>query len=93
MFMDRLNRDFDGSLQLALTIFRDQYPKRFLHQLVSSQLDMDRLDYLSRDSFYRCKRGVISHDRIIKMLEVQDDQLAIEERASTASKSSSLPVG
>lgn len=81
LFMDRLNRDFDGSLQLALTIFRDQYPKRFLHQLVSSQLDMDRLDYLSRDSFFTgVSEGVISHDRIIKMLEVQDDQLAIEEK-------------
>ena len=81
LFMDRLNRDFDSALQLALTIFRDQYPKRFLHQLVSSQLDMDRLDYLSRDSFFTgVSEGVISHDRIIKMLEVQDDQLAIEEK-------------
>jgi len=63
LFMDRLNRDFDGSLQLALTIFRDQYPKRFLHQLVSSQLDMDRLDYLSRDSFFTgVSEGVISRD-------------------------------
>lgn len=81
LFMDRLNRDFDGTLELALMIFRDQYPKRFLHQLVSSQLDMDRLDYLGRDSFFTgVSEGVISHDRIIKMLEVHNDQLAIEEK-------------
>jgi hypothetical protein len=81
LFMDRLNRDFDGALELALTIFRDRYPKRFLHQLVSSQLDMDRLDYLGRDSFFTgVSEGVISHDRIIEMLDVYEDQLAIEEK-------------
>ena len=81
LMMDKLNRDFNGRLNLALKIFRDEYPKKFLHQLVSSQLDMDRLDYLSRDSFFTgVSEGVISQDRIIKMLEVHDDQLAIEAK-------------
>jgi uncharacterized protein len=81
LFMDRLNAEFDHSLDLALSIFRNQYPKKFLHQLVSGQLDMDRLDYLSRDSFFTgVSEGVISQDRIIKMLQVHDDQLAIEEK-------------
>lgn len=81
LFMDRLNEEFKGALSLALSIFRNQYPKRFLHQLVSSQLDMDRLDYLGRDSFFTgVSEGVISQDRIIKMLELHNDQLAIEEK-------------
>lgn len=81
LFMDALNKDFNGELSLAIEIFRDRYPKRFLHQLVSSQLDVDRLDYLTRDSFFTgVSEGVISHDRIIKMLEVCNDQLAIEEK-------------
>ncbi|MBK9524755.1 MAG: HD domain-containing protein [Bacteroidetes bacterium] len=81
LFMDRLNSDFNGELSLAIKIFKDQYSKRFLHQLVSSQLDVDRLDYLTRDSFFTgVSEGVISHDRIIKMLEVCDDELAIEEK-------------
>src|SRR6187397_909777 len=81
LMMDKLNRDFNGILTLAIKIFRDDYPKRFLHQLVSSQLDVDRLDYLSRDSFFTgVSEGVISQDRIIKMLEVHNDQLAIEAK-------------
>lgn len=81
LMMDKLNRDFNGRLSLAIKIFRDEYPKKFLHQLVSSQLDMDRLDYLCRDSFFTgVSEGVVSQDRIIKMLEVHNDQLAIEAK-------------
>jgi hypothetical protein len=81
LFMDKLNKEFKGKLDLALKIFRNEYPKKFLHQLVSSQLDMDRLDYLKRDSFYSgVSEGVISTDRIIKMLTVKNDALAIEEK-------------
>jgi HD superfamily phosphohydrolase len=81
MFMDRLNVIFNGKLSLAIKIFRDEYHKKFLHQLVSSQLDMDRLDYLRRDSFFTgVSEGVISSDRIIKMLAVQNDELAVEAK-------------
>ncbi len=81
LMMEKLNKDFNGGLTLAMKIFRDEYPKKFLHQLVSSQLDMDRLDYLCRDSFFTgVSEGVISQDRIIKMLEVHDDELAIEAK-------------
>jgi len=80
-FMDALNKEFNGKLNLALKIFRNEYEKKFLHQLVSSQLDMDRLDYLKRDSFYTgVSEGVISTDRIITMLNVKNDELAIEEK-------------
>ena len=81
MFMDRLNIEFDGKLTLAIKIFKNTYRKKFLHQLVSSQLDMDRLDYLKRDSFYTgVSEGVISSDRIIKMLNVVKDELVVEEK-------------
>jgi len=81
LFMDELNKEFKGKLDLALKIFRNKYPKKFLHQLVSSQLDMDRLDYLRRDSFYSgVSEGVISTDRIITMLNVKNDELAIDEK-------------
>ena len=81
LMMNKLNTDFNGRLSLAIRIFRDEYPKRFLHQLVSSQLDMDRLDYLCRDSFFTgVSEGVISQERIIKMLEVYNDKLAIEAK-------------
>jgi HD superfamily phosphohydrolase len=81
LIMDRLNGDFNGSLSLAIKIFRGDYAKKFLHQLVSSQLDMDRLDYLNRDSFFTgVSEGVISSDRIIKMLAVHNDTLAIEAK-------------
>ncbi|MDX9750585.1 MAG: HD domain-containing protein [Flavobacteriales bacterium] len=82
LVMDRLNAEFDGALELGIRIFRDQYPKRFLHQLVSSQLDVDRIDYLNRDSFYTgVSEGVIGGERIIKMLQVVDDKLVVEEKA------------
>ncbi len=81
LFMDKLNQEFDGKLNLAISIFRGQYKKRFLHQLVSSQLDVDRLDYLKRDSFFTgVSEGVISSERIIKMLNVVDDELAVESK-------------
>src|SRR5690606_31719681 len=70
-----------GKLDVALQIFRNEYPKKFLHQLVSGQLDMDRLDYLRRDSFFTgVSEGVISTERIITMLTVHNDHLAIEEK-------------
>ena len=79
--MNQLNLEFKGKLDLAIKIFRNQYHKKFLHQLVSSQLDMDRLDYLRRDSFYTgVSEGVIGSDRIIKMLNVHDDQLVVEAK-------------
>lgn len=79
--MNRLNEQFDGKLDVAIEIFNDHYPKRFLHQLVSSQLDMDRLDYLRRDSFYSgVTEGQVGSERIIKMLNVRDDQLVVEEK-------------
>jgi HD superfamily phosphohydrolase len=79
MMMDSLNEFFNHQLETANKIFRNDYPKKFLHQLVSSQLDMDRLDYLSRDSFFTgVAEGVINTDRIIKMLTVVDDQLVVE---------------
>ena len=81
MIMDRLNQDFDGKLTLAIKIFKNEYAKKFLHQLVSSQLDMDRLDYLARDSFYSgVTEGKVGSERIIKMLSVSNDQLVIEEK-------------
>jgi HD superfamily phosphohydrolase len=82
LVMDTLDREFDGALEPGIRIFRDQYPKRFLHQLVSSQLDVDRIDYLNRDSFYTgVSEGVIGGERIIKMLQVVDDRLVVEEKA------------
>lgn len=81
LFMEELNKEFEGKLDLAIKIFRNQYSKNFLHQLVSSQLDMDRLDYLNRDSFFTgVSEGVIGYDRIIKMLDVYDNELVIEEK-------------
>ncbi len=81
LFMDDLNRQFEGRLSLAIQIFRDEHPKKFLHQLVSGQLDMDRLDYLNRDSFFTgVSEGVISYDRIIKMLDVHKGELVVEEK-------------
>ena len=79
--MQQLNKQYKGKLTLAIKIFNNQYQKKFLHQLVSSQLDMDRLDYLRRDSFFTgVSEGVISSDRIIKMLNVKNDELVIEEK-------------
>ena len=79
--MQKINREMNGKLQMALDIFTNSYPKKFLHQLVSSQLDMDRLDYLSRDSFYSgVIEGNIGAARIIKMLNVHDDKLVVEAK-------------
>ncbi len=81
LFMEDLNRQFGGRLTLAISVFSDQYPKKFLHQLVSGQLDMDRMDYLNRDSFFTgVSEGVIGYDRIIKMLAVHDGELVVEEK-------------
>lgn len=81
MFMDELNQQFVGKLDTAMAIFKDEYPKHFLHQLVSGQLDMDRMDYLSRDAFYTgVSEGVIGYDRIIKMLNVTSGELVVEEK-------------
>lgn len=79
--MEKLNEDFGGALTLAIKIFKKDYPKKFLYQLVSSQLDMDRMDYLNRDSFFTgVAEGVIGYDRIIKMLSVVNNELVIEEK-------------
>jgi uncharacterized protein len=81
LFMQELNVAFPGRLELAIRIFRNTYDKKFLHQLVSGQLDMDRMDYLNRDSFFTgVSEGVIGYDRIIKMLAVYDGQLVVEEK-------------
>ena len=81
LLIRKLNDQFGNRLEPALEIFENRYPKKFLHQLVSGQLDMDRLDYLARDSFYTgVAEGVVGIDRIIKMLEVHDDQLVVEEK-------------
>jgi HD superfamily phosphohydrolase len=81
LMMEQLNEEFKGELTMAIKIFKNRYPKKFLHQLVSSQLDMDRLDYLKRDSFFTgVTEGVIGSDRIIKMLNVLNDQLVVEEK-------------
>jgi len=79
--MELLNDEFYGKIALAIEIFNDQYPKKFLHQLISSQLDMDRLDYLTRDSFYTgVSEGIVGIDRIISMLAVKDNELVVEEK-------------
>jgi len=79
--MNELNTVFNGRLSLAIDLFQGKYHKKFLHQLVSGQLDMDRLDYLRRDSFFTgVSEGVVSSDRIIKMLEVVDDELVVEAK-------------
>lgn len=81
MLMNNLNREFNGKLDLALEVFNNNYNKKFLHQLVSGQLDMDRIDYLMRDSFYAgVAEGTIGTERIIKMLNVADDQLVVESK-------------
>jgi HD superfamily phosphohydrolase len=79
--MQELNEHFDGRLTHAIEVFNGTYPKKFLHQLISGQLDLDRMDYLNRDSFFTgVSEGVISFDRIIKMFNVFDDNLVIEEK-------------
>ena len=81
LMMDEINKEMDGQLNLAIKIFKNDYPKSFLHQLISSQLDVDRLDYLRRDSFFTgVHEGNIGSARIIKMLDVVDDNLVVESK-------------
>jgi hypothetical protein len=82
LIMQVLNKDLNGQLETAIRIFTNTYPKPFLHQLVSGQLDMDRMDYLTRDSFFTgVSEGVIGYDRILKMLTVHEGKLMVEEKA------------
>lgn len=81
LIIERLNEEFNGQLTTAIEIFANRHPKPFLHQLISGQLDVDRMDYLNRDSFFTgVAEGVIGYDRIIKMLCVQNGQLMVEEK-------------
>lgn len=81
LIMEKLNLEFEYALSLAIRIFRDQYPKRFLHQLVSGQLDMDRLDYLRRDSFYTgVHEGMVNSERLITMLNVHENELVVDAK-------------
>lgn len=81
LIIELLNQKLGGELELALRIFKNQYDRKFFHQLVSSQLDIDRLDYLQRDCFFTgVSEGTIGADRIIKMMDVKDDQIVIEEK-------------
>ena len=81
LMMEQINEEMNGELNLAMKIFKDEYPKHFLHQLISSQLDMDRLDYLRRDSFFAgVNEGNIGSARIIKMLDVVDDKLVVDSK-------------
>ena len=81
MMMEQVNRDLGGQLNLAVSIFKGNYPKNFLHQLISSQLDMDRLDYLCRDAFFTgVTEGIVGSARIIKMLNVVDDALVVDSK-------------
>ena len=81
LFIEQLNEEFEGQLEVGLQIFKGEHPKQFLNQLVSSQLDMDRLDYLKRDSFYTgVTEGNISSERLITMLNVANNELVVEEK-------------
>src|SRR5260221_8130019 len=82
LIMKVLNEEYSGQLETGIRIFTNKYPRRFLHQLVSGQLEMDRMDYLSRDSFFTAvSEGVIGYDRILKMLAVCNGELMVEEKA------------
>ena len=82
LIMKVLNKEFNGQLQTAIDIFTNNYPKKFLYQLIAGQVDVDRMDYLTRDSFFTgVSEGVIGYDRIIKMLTVHNGQLMVEEKA------------
>jgi HD superfamily phosphohydrolase len=81
LFMEKLNEVFNGALDLTLKIFRNSYSRKFFHQLVSSQLDIDRLDYLTRDCFFTgVQEGAVGIDRILMMLKVHEDELVVEEK-------------
>src|SRR5690606_35286102 len=80
-FMKKFNEQYEGKLTLAIEIFNDRYHKKFLHQLISSQLDVDRLDYLKRDSLFTgVHEGAVGSDRLINMLNVKNDELVVEEK-------------
>jgi hypothetical protein len=79
--MQKLNQKYDGMLEMALQVFNNTYPRPFFHQLVSSQLDIDRLDYLQRDCYFTgVSEGTIGADRIIKMLDIVDERIVVEEK-------------
>ncbi len=79
LMMERINLDLRGQLDTAIAIFRNEYPKHFLHQLISSQLDVDRMDYLCRDSFFTgVQEGRVASERLLKMLDVRDDKLVVQ---------------
>ena len=79
LMMERINEDLNGQLDIAIAIFRNEYPKHFLHQLISSQLDVDRMDYLCRDSFFTgVQEGRVASERLLKMLDVRDDKLVVQ---------------
>lgn len=81
ILMEKLNQVFEGKLDLAIQIFTNKYKRKFFHQLVSSQLDMDRLDYLQRDCFFTgVSEGTIGGDRIIKMLDIHNDKIVVEQK-------------
>jgi HD superfamily phosphohydrolase len=81
MELEKINQEFEGGLDLTLAVFKNEYPKTFLHELISSQLDMDRLDYLQRDSFFTgVVEGRINAERIIEMLNVSDSRLTVDEK-------------
>lgn len=81
LFMDKLNQEFNGKLDTAIQIFKNEHPKKYLNQLVSSQLDIDRLDYLRRDSFFTgVTEGIVGSDRIIKMMNIHNDNLVIDAK-------------
>jgi HD superfamily phosphohydrolase len=81
LLMRKLNEEFNGKLELAIEIFRGTYPRKFLHELISGQIDMDRLDYLRRDSFFTgVIEGSVGSERIIRMLNVVDDSLVVDEK-------------
>lgn len=79
LMMERINKDLKGPLDMAIAIFKNEYPKHFLHQLISSQLDVDRMDYLCRDSFFTgVQEGRVASERLLKMLDVRDDRLVVQ---------------
>ena len=79
LMMERINIDLNGQLDTAISIFKNEYPKHFLHQLISSQLDVDRMDYLCRDSFFTgVQEGRVASERLLKMLDVRDDRLVVQ---------------
>ena len=79
LMMERINIDLNGQLDTAIAIFKNEYPKHFLHQLISSQLDVDRMDYLCRDSFFTgVQEGRVASERLLKMLDVRDDRLVVQ---------------